>query len=126
MEISMIDNRCLEKNMLYQANVKILGRVPGQPQEGMPSTNRVELGTQSTRTPKIEYYVGLYSTTGKERLGNHYKAFSHRRYIMDTALSQFIWDLKDKGLGYEIEWLLLAKATPYNPSNKTCNMCFTL
>ena len=116
-ESCKLANRCLEKNMVYQANVNIIDKAPRQLQE------RAQPENQGSKTPKIEYYVGLYSTTGKERLGNHYKAFIHRRYIMDTALSQFIWELKDKGLDYEIEWVLLAKASPYNPSNKTCNLC---
>ena len=81
------------------------------------------LANQGMANPKVESYVGLFSTTGKERLRNHYKAFSNRRYEMDTALSQHIWGLKDKGLRYEVNWVLLAKATPYNPSNKTCNLC---
>ena len=57
-------------------------------------------------------YIGLCETCIKERIRNHYKAFNdeERRYVKDTALSTYIWQLKDSGVtDYSIKWSIVGK-----------------
>ena len=45
-------------------------------------------------------YHGTAEGEVKKRIGKHKTSFRHRRYENDTALSQFIWKLKDRGSEY--------------------------
>ena len=45
------------------------------------------------------------------------------KYRHDTTLSLHIWDLKDKGEDYVIEWKLIGRAQPFSPVSGTCNLC---
>ena len=65
-DICPLDGRCLDINIIYQAEVE----------------NKND-GTKET-------YVGLTSTTFKSRLSTHKKSFTDRTYNQ-TALSRHIW-----------------------------------
>ena len=93
-----LDGQCKKKNIIYGATV-----TPSQGQ--------------------IETYVGLTSTTFKERYGNHLKSFNHEKYSTETSLSKFIWKLKEKNLDYQISWRILDRASIFNPSNRICGLC---
>ena len=92
-----LQGRCLTDNLVYQATVKS--------------------GTEE------QTYIGLASTTFKLRLGNHKKAFNHEQYRTNTSLSSYIWDLKNDGKQYDIEWDLIGRAKPFSPISNTCNLC---
>ena len=70
-----------------------------------------------------ETYIGLTSTTFKSRLGNHHKAMKNSKYRHDTALSLHIWDLKDKGEEFEVDWKFIGRANPFSPISRLCNLC---
>jgi hypothetical protein len=40
-----------------------------------------------------------------------------------SKLSAHIWDLKDKGVNYEVKWKLLERAPVFNPITKKCRLC---
>ena len=42
-----------------------------------------------------------------------------------TALSEKIWEIKDKGKTPEIKWKIVAKAYPYKAGAKACDLCRT-
>ena len=67
-------------------------------------------------------YIGLASTTFKLRLGNHKKAFNHAQYKTNTSLSSYVWDLKNAGRHYDIEWDMIGRAKPFSPVTNTCNL----
>ena len=92
-----LQNKCLTDNLVYKATVKSDG--------------------------KEENYVGLASTTFKLRLGNHKKSFNNVTYRRETCLSKYIWDLKERGSEYEIEWNIIGRAQPFSPITDTCNLC---
>ena len=92
-----LQGKCLVDNLVYQATVK--------------SDN------------SEESYVGLASTTFKLRLGNHKKSFNHATYRTDSSLSSHIWDIKDNGGEYELEWKLIGRAQPFSPVTGVCNLC---
>ena len=81
---------------------------------------------QATVTPSVgdqETYIGMTSTPFKERLANHDKSFNHFKYSTETALSKFIWKLKEKNIDYSISWRIVDRATIYNPLTRVCKLC---
>ena len=71
----------------------------------------------------VETYTGMTEPTFKKRFRNHEKAFNNRDYETDSALSKHIWKLKDKNVGYNIEWQVLDRAPGYSPVTKVCKLC---
>ena len=70
-------------------------------------------------------YIGLASNTFKERYLNHISSFRNQRYKESTALSKYIWKLKDQNKSYEIKWFIDMYAPSYHPTKKRCNLCNT-
>ena len=75
---------------------------------------------QATVTPKsdptkAENYVGLCSTTFKERFHNHTTSFKYKEKANSTKLSSHIWDLKNKKIDFEITWKILERAKHFSP-----------
>ena len=93
-----MSGHCLTKNIIYKASV-------------IPNSS----------PPK--QYIGLASTTFKERLGNHTASFKNEHLSSSTELSKFIWSLKQKAEQFKLKWSIIQKATPYNPSTKRRNLC---
>ena len=59
----------------------------------------------------------------KERYGNHKKSFNHREYSNETTLSNYVWRLKERNIGYDIQWKVVDKAPPFNPVSGVCALC---
>ena len=97
-----LQGKCLLRNIVYQATIT-------------PTQNQTQ----------PETYVGLTSTTFKERLGNHKKSFNHRRYQQETSLSMRIWELRDEGIEVDLKWKILERARPFSPISGLCNLCTT-
>ena len=70
-------------------------------------------------------YHGTAEGEVKKRIGKHETSFRHRRYENDTALSQFIWKLKDRGSEYAIRWTIELRAHPYSCGAKRCDLCLS-
>ena len=97
-----LDGNCNVSNVVYQAEVTVNEQDP----------------------PKV--YIGLCEPLIKERIRNHYKAFNdeQRRYVTDSALSEYIWELKDNGIrDYSIKWSILRRAPKYNKTRGLCSLC---
>ena len=41
----------------------------------------------------------------------------------NSSLASHVWELKDKGVSYDVRWKIKARGTPYNPSTKKCRIC---
>ena len=95
-----LDGQCLAKNIIYKATV-----------------------TADTSPPK--QYIGLTSTTFKERLSNHKQSFKAKSKSNATELSKHIWKLKEQKATYSINWSIIQRASPYNPTTKRCNLCLS-
>ena len=93
----LLDQKCLEKNIIYQATVE-----------------------QPNKEPKT--YVGLTATTFKARFGVHKKSFEDPEYV-PTTLSNYIHDLKSKGIETNVTWKILDRATSYSPVTDVCHLC---
>ena len=51
------------------------------------------------------------------------KSFNNSKYAHDTALSKYVWRLKEAYTLYTITWKFLTKASVYNVTIKRCNLC---
>lgn len=92
--------------------------VPGQCNTSSPVVYQATVST----IERIETYVGL-AESFKPRYHNHIKSFNYSRYANDTALSKYVWHLKDNNIPYTITWKFLKKASVYNVTTKRCNLC---
>ena len=70
-------------------------------------------------------YIGITENTWKDcNYQNSYKDLNKK---IDTRLSKYIWDLKQKGVKIEdinFEWSVIDHATPYINGTQ-CNLCLT-
>ena len=73
-----LNGQCLTNNVIYQAKVST------------PSSE-----------PKI--YIGLAESEFKTSYNNHKLSFKNRKYASKTALSNYVWDLKQKQLNSIIQ-----------------------
>ena len=97
--ICPVNGKCLSKNIIYQATIK------------------------ENISQKEETYIGLTSTTFKERLANHLQTFKNENLQKSCKLAQHIWRLKNKNIEYSISWKLIKKASPFSITSKICNLC---
>ena len=67
-------------------------------------------------------YIGL-ADEFKPRWYDHQKTINDRKYKNSSELSKLCWDLKDKNIGYHIEWKILKKSKSYKAGSKICNLC---
>ena len=94
-----LQGSCLEKSIVYQADVEC-------PDDG-----------------EVKHYIGMTSNTFKERYANHKKSFGNPIYASETELSKYVWKLKETGKPFSIKWRVLKKATTYTAGSKRCNLC---
>ena len=83
--------------------------------------NQAELTEQGTGA--VSSYVGLCSTTFKRRYYNHQKSFVNEEYLHDSKLSEYIWQLRRSGIGYDVSWKALDRGKPFSPHMGICQLC---
>ena len=93
-----LDGSCLEKAIVYQADV-------------------------TTETDEVQSYIGLTESTFKARWQDHKTSFEYDRYKSKSKLSAHIWMLKNDGKNYDIKWSIIRRSTPYRTGSKRCNLC---
>ena len=74
-----------------------------------------------TDTGHVETYTGV-SKDFKGRYGGHKKSFLDRS-ANQTALSSYIWSLKDQGIQFEVKWRVIDRGPPFNPLSYVCRLC---
>lgn len=95
-----LNNSCYEKDILYSAEL---------------NSNLPNYGAK--------VYKGICSTTFKERLGNHKKAFNHEEYEQESELSKEVWKIKREGGEFHIKWNKEATHRSYRPEGRSCRLC---
>jgi len=93
-----LSGECLAKSIIYQAT--------------LTSDN----GTRET-------YVGLTEGAFKTRYSNHKASFKNIEKRNATELSNFVWQLKEKGRPVNITWKILKFAQAYNNNTRRCSLC---
>ena len=96
-----VEKKCLTKGVIYQATV-----------------------TRNDNSER-ETYIGLTENTFKERYTGHKSSFEIKNPKNATALSQYIWSLKDLKVPFSVNWKIVARSNPYSTSSKICSLCLT-
>ena len=91
-----IDNQCKEENVVYQATIK---------------------SDEDDKT-----YVGSTGNSFKTRHAQHKHTFKNEN-ANQTALSKYIWELKNKNKIYKIKWNIIYKTKKPTVILKGCTLC---
>ena len=92
-----LDGQCLTKDLVYKNTV-------------MTTTSQKE-------------YIGLTSTTFKQRWTAHKASFTHQNKAHSTALSSHIWELKKDNNQFNCNWTILGLAPSYSWKVRSCHLC---
>ena len=95
--ICPLDGACQTPSVVYQAKVE----APNKP---------------------IKIYVGMTERPFKTRLYEHTTTFN-KKPKDGTALSKYIWELKDQNIAPQVTWEILKKAHPYKCGSGRCDLC---
>ena len=103
----------------------ICGLGPGCPVEGRCSQEWVVYSAKVTETNsgKFETYTGLTKRHFKTRWKEHLRDFENPESRTKSNLCGHIWDLKDRGITYHIEWSIIDRAPPFNTTKRKCLLC---
>ena len=123
--ISKHNNTVISKNKPEKEKKLCNCRVPancpfsGECQVG-PLVYQADVQTNTSK----KSYNGSTGRTFKERYTTHKQSFTNRN-ANSTALSSYIWSLKDSKHEHEITWSIKAKSGVYMPGAKYCDVCLT-
>ena len=67
-------------------------------------------------------YIGMTEHAFKTRYNNHQQSFKHKKYSTATALSKYVWQLKESRADYSIKWSIIKQARAYRGGSKLCNL----
>ena len=95
-----LEGKCLQEGVVYQAKV-----------------------TPTNSNYRTETYIGLTGNEFKGRYNTHNQSFNSEEDKNATALSQYIWKLKEKKVGFKITWRIVSRSKPFTPGALYCNLC---
>ena len=98
-EACPLQNKCTNKDIVYKATIS------------------------TSNANDTRHYIGMTSSTFKERYRNHIKSFTHKKYSNETELSKHIWHLKQNKTDFTIKWSIIKKSISYTGGSKRCNLC---
>ena len=119
------NSKLLGEGTVEEPRCNCRGGQPNCPVDGKCQTEGViyEATVTEVISRNKETYTGLTTRRFKDRLYEHNTNMNNSKHRTETALSSHIWNLKDKGIQYELRWRLKDRATPYNPASKRCRLC---
>ena len=82
-----------------------------------------EATVTETLSGNKETYTGVTSRQFKQRLYEHNADMRKESGRIKSCLSSHVWDLKDRGVGYDVSWKLKDRSTAYSPVTKKCRIC---
>ena len=97
-KVCPLNGQCLAKAVVYKTTV-----------------------TAENKPEKI--YIGISGGAFKERFNNHTASFKHESKAQSTELSKYIWNLKNSGCGFDIEWEIIKQSNTQMRTSGTCNLC---
>ena len=68
-------------------------------------------------------YVGSAGNKFKERYNGHKSSFNNKKYRKSTVLANYIWDLKDNKIKYEIKWEIITRTRKKFNTKYGCALC---
>ena len=93
------------------------------PLPGKCTTESVVYRATVTTNSSEEKYVGLTANTFKERFLKHKQDLAKPDGRTNTTLAGHVWQLKDRGTEFQLNWEVVCRAAPFSPISKTCNLC---
>ena len=94
-----LNGHCLAKNIVYKATVQF---------EGFHKKS----------------YVGSTGLPFKSRYNNHTRSFRYEGYGNDTALSRYVWEMKNKIKKQpQFKWKIIKRAPTYTTGERFCRLC---
>ena len=87
-----------------------------------PQSCAVNKATISSGNNRDNYYRSC-STAFKKHFNNHSSLFRHQCLEKSTELSKRVWEHKNKGHDYQIQWSVIEEAAPYRCGAKICSLC---
>lgn len=94
-----LSGKCLTESIVYQATV-----------------TREDTAEEMT-------YVGHTGGQFKTRYNNHTNSFRNVKHKHSTALSKYVWLLKESDVQYSMKWKIIKKCKSYSNKTKRCNLC---
>ena len=94
-----LGGKCLTKCIVYKATVTV------------------------TTSSNQETYIGLIENEFKTRFNLHKSSFKLAYKRTSTPLSDHVWKLKNRNIGFNIKWEVVRRVRPFAPSNKVCGLC---
>ena len=76
-----------------------------------------------TDDDQTKHYIGMTEHLFKTRHNVHKQSLRNQKYQHSTALSKHIWELKNRGKSYEINWSIVKRAKPYKAGVISCSLC---
>ena len=78
----------------------------------------------ATQTSKQRAYLGIAEGNWKQQLYNHRQPFKDKKHKNDTALSSYLWDLKENhNQTPKLIWSIVRFAPGYSHISKRCFLC---
>lgn len=81
--------------------------------------------TVTSQQNPARYYYGLTEGAFKTRFTAHTRSFRAESCRNSTELSKYVWDIRDKGMDYEISWDIAQRAYPYKCGTRRCDICLS-
>ena len=94
-----LNGNCCKKAILYKASIS----------------------TDSNNPPKS--YYGCCKTKFKSCFYNHRQTFKNKQKGYTIKLSKAFWEALDNERDPDVEWIILARSSTYQPSGARCNLC---
>ena len=70
------------------------------------------------------FYIGG-ARVFKNQGGNHMQTFKNKEIQQVCALKDFIWDLKERKINFEIKWSIIKQSRACKSGDKNCHLCVT-
>ena len=68
-------------------------------------------------------YIGSTERTFKKRFYEHTSDIKNKNYRNNTALSTYVWELKEQGKTPTIKWSIVKKCNVYKAGQRQCDLC---
>ena len=88
------------------------------------STNVIYKCIASVPNKPDKVYIGLTEGEWKKRYSGHKTSFTNKKYSKSTALSIYVWEIKEKEkITPTLTWSILKSVPAYNNITKKCPLC---
>ena len=107
----------------YGCNCRVKSECP---MDGKCQTPAVVYQATVSAEGSEKKYVGLTEPPFKKRYYSHKASFNKKPDIdSGTALAHHIWNLKDRGVAFDVKWEILDRSSPYKCGSRVCHLCIT-